>query len=410
MVEVTYALLTVSLILFFGFFAEFIFKRFHIPDILFLILLGFILGPYVTGYLKPEQFSSIAPFFTAFALLFLLYDGAFNIDLASFAKGLSISIWVTLFNFFVSAMAISGILVLLKFDIRIALLAGFILGGVSSAFVIPTLKQLNVKGEIYSVLTLESALTDVLCIVFAFTVMEIIKLNTFSFKVISGQIASLFAVAGIIGIISGAVWIIIVRRVLKQNKSYIATIAYLLLVYVITEYLGGNGAIASLFFGLVLKNSKQLINVFRIIIRKKANSKKEVNGYEVGLATPTEQLFYSQISFFLKTFFFVYIGILFNIRDIKVLLIGAVLAIAIMLARNLSKFVSKRFDNEHRELIKSIFARGLAAAAIAQVVMLNKIEGAMIIQNITYTVIIFTILLSSIKIYLLKRKIPTEQN
>lgn len=403
MVEVAYALLTVSLILFFGFFAEFIFKRFHIPDILFLILLGFILGPFVTGYLKPEQFSSIAPFFTAFALLFLLYDGAFNIDLASFAKGLSISIWVTLFNFFISAIAISGILALLKFDIRIALLTGFILGGVSSAFVIPTLKQLNVRGEIYSVLTLESALTDVLCIVFAFTMMEIIKLNTFSFKVVSGQLASLFAVAGIIGLISGAVWIIIVRRVLKQNKSYVATIAYLLLVYVVTEYLGGNGAIASLFFGLVLKNSKQLINIFRTIIRKKS-AKKEANGYEVSLATPTEQLFYSQISFFLKTFFFVYIGILFNIRDIKGLLIGAVLAVAIMLARNLSKFVSKRFDNEHRELMKSIFARGLAAAAIAQVVILNKIEGAVIVQSITYTVITFTILLSSIRIYLLKRR------
>ena len=92
------------------------------------------------------------------------------------------------------------------------------------------------------------------------------------------------------------------------------------------------------------------------------------------------------------------------------MLIGAALAIAIMLTRNLSKFVSKRFDNEHRELIKSIFARGLAAAAIAQVVILNKIEGAVIIQNITYTVIIFTILLSSIKIYLLKRRMTIAQN
>lgn len=51
MVDVTYALLAVSLILFFGFLAEFIFKRFNIPDILFLIILGFILGPFVLNYI-----------------------------------------------------------------------------------------------------------------------------------------------------------------------------------------------------------------------------------------------------------------------------------------------------------------------------------------------------------------------
>lgn len=290
-----------------------------------------------------------------------------------------------------------------KFSIAISLLTGFILGGVSSAFVIPLLKQLNVKGGIYTVLTLESALTDVLCIVFAFTMMEIINLNTFNFKIISGQLASLFAVAGVIGVIIGIIWIIIITKVLKHNKPYMITIAYLLLVYVITEYLNGNGAIAALFFGLILKNSKQLTSIFRGIVTKKRNL-KDTNIEGISVTTPTEQLFYSQISFFLKTFFFVYIGILFNIKDIRILIIGIILAIAIMLSRNLSNLVTKGFKVEDRTLINSIFARGLAAAAIAQVVLQRGIEGASIISGITYTVIIFSILLSSIKVYLFKKR------
>ena len=48
--DVVIVLLAVSLILFFGFFAEFIFKRLSIPDILFLIVLGFVIGPNVLGY------------------------------------------------------------------------------------------------------------------------------------------------------------------------------------------------------------------------------------------------------------------------------------------------------------------------------------------------------------------------
>ena len=403
MIEVNSALLAISLILFFGFFAEFIFKRFHIPDILFLILLGFALGPHALKYINPQQLSSFAPVFTAFALLFLLFDGAFNIDLASFSKGLSFGILITLFNFFASVIAITLILILFKFQFSYALLTGFILGGISSAFVIPMLKQLNVKGEVYSILTLESALTDVLSIVFSFTMIEIIKLNTFNFKLVASQLSSLFAVAGFIGIIAGIIWIIIVTKVFKHNKSYMITIAYLILVYAITEYLNGNGAIASLFFGLMLKNSKKLISVFSAIVHRN-NPEKSNNDYSVSITTPTEQLFYSQISFFLKTFFFVYIGILFNINNKLALIIGIILAIAIMLTRNLSSFLTKRFKDSDRRLINSIFASGLAAAAIAQVLVLKKVDNAALISSIAYTFITFTILLSSVRIFLLRKK------
>ena len=48
------------------------------------------------------------------------------------------------------------------FSFSISILTGFALGGVSSAFVIPVLKGMGIKSKIYSLLTLESALTDVL--------------------------------------------------------------------------------------------------------------------------------------------------------------------------------------------------------------------------------------------------------
>src|SRR3989338_3738503 len=110
MVEaVVYHLLGVALILLFGYFAEFMFKKVNVPDVLFLILLGFVLGP-VLKYVTPEQIEGIAPFFTAFALLFVLFDGAFSLDFKSLAKGFSSSIVVTAFNFFVSTIVIAAVL------------------------------------------------------------------------------------------------------------------------------------------------------------------------------------------------------------------------------------------------------------------------------------------------------------
>ncbi|PIN87229.1 hypothetical protein COV19_00715 [Candidatus Woesearchaeota archaeon CG10_big_fil_rev_8_21_14_0_10_44_13] len=421
MVDTVSVMLGVGVILFLGFFAEFLFKKINIPDVLFLIIIGFAIGPYGFGYVNPESVKEYAPLFTTFALLFLLYDGAFNINLKSLARGAVKSLKVTFFNFFVSSIMICLVMLIIRYDFLTSLLTGFILGGVSSAFVMPLLKQLKVEGEIYSVLALESAITDVLCIVFAFTVMEVISLNVFNFQVMISKIAALFAIAGLVGIIAGIVWIIIVARVFKEHKSYMITIAYLLLIYWFTEFLQGNGAIAALFFGLMLKNSKELAQLFGRIANKKEKGDNvsmhsedkaaEFNGkYSISATTESEQFFYSQISFFLKTFFFVYIGLLFNLSDTRILLLGGTIAVMIMMSRMLSKFITKEYNEYHRKLIQSIFARGLAAAAIAQVVFINKIPYAEDIIGITYAVIVFTIILSSVRVFILAFGHTSKQN
>lgn len=390
MVEILTTFIVISAIIFFGFFAEFLFSRFKIPDVLLLIAFGFLLGPYVLKLVMPQSLANIAPIFTAFALLFLLFDGAFNIDLVSFARGLGKGMIITLYNFFLSSVIVALVSMLFGFDMSHALLIGFILGGTSSVFVIPIIQNLKIKKETYSILTLESAITDVLCIVFALTAIQIITLNTFTMNVALSKIASLFAVAGFFGVIAGVVWIILVNKILKKNKSYMLTIAYLLFLYTITEYLNGNGAIATLFFGLMLRNSKKITSLLK--------------GEEAfSVTTPTEKLFYSQISFFLKTFFFVYIGILLDFSNIKALIIGALLAAAVTMLRNTNYIFTKEFLPYDRKIINSVFARGLAAAVLAQLAIQHNLQNAELIAKIVFAFIMFTIILSSVRIYLVNK-------
>ncbi|MBN2518629.1 MAG: cation:proton antiporter, partial [Candidatus Altiarchaeota archaeon] len=199
-------------------------------------------------------------------------------------------------------------------------------------------------------------------------------------------------------------WILLIAKVFKQYRSYMLTIAYLILIYVVTEFLGGNGTIAALFFGLVLGNSKKLTSLVGEIILRETEKRNILKPKKDGITvvSNTEMFFYSQISFFLKTFFFVYVGLLLNTSDTVSIAIGLGIAIAIMVMRYSSLFITRAYMEFDRSLISSTFARGLAAAVIAQEVVLNKIPNAEMIANITYSVIVFTIILSSINIFLVR--------
>ncbi len=411
MLDVVEILLVISLVLFFGFFAEFIFRKFNIPDVLFLIALGFVLGPTVLNYVSPDNIAGFAPVFTTFTLLFLLFDGAFNINLTSLVREFSESFVLTLYNFIISTIVATALVFGIGYFIGdgipflIALLAGFMLGGVSSSFVIPILKQVKVSPRLYSLLTLESALTDVFCIVFSLTVIELFRLGGFGLQTTLTQLASLFAVAGLVGLISGVIWIILILRVFKEH-NYIMTIAYLILIFVITEFLNGNGAIAALFFGLILNNSKQLSSIIRGILTKEKQEKRKALKGELGVSvtTPSEEYFYHQISFFLKTFFFVYIGILIDVSDWKAIVLGAVLSVALMFSRTASDLFTQKMLPESRSLVNSMFARGLAAAAIAQLALQAGLPGAAFIVKVVYVTITGTIILSSVRVFIVKSK------
>lgn len=414
--DVIAILLGVSLILFFGFFAEFIFKKLSIPDILFLIILGFVIGPYALGYVEPASIAQVAPVFTTFTLLFLLFDGAFNISLTSLIREFSESFTLTIFNFFVSSIIISVIMwfifhfvfQMVGLDaVLVSLLTGFALGGVSSAFVIPVLKQMNLKPRIYSLLALESALTDVFCIVFSIAVIEVFRIGSFGVKSALTDLVSQFAIAALVGVIGGVLWIVLILRFFKIH-NYMMTIAYLLFVFVLSDFLGGSGAIAALFFGLILRNSKQLSSIIRGILSDKAKEKKKALKGELGVSvtTPSEEYFYHQISFFLKTFFFVYIGILIDLSDWKALLIGIGLSFLLMGSRMSSLLLTKKFDPTNRSLVNAIFARGLAAAAIAQLALQAGVPHADFIVKVVFVTITGTIILSSIRVFLIKIRMP----
>ena len=405
--NVNTALLAFSLIAIFGFLSEALFRRTNIPDVLFLIILGFIIGPNGFGYTSPEDLASVAPVCTTFTLLILIFDGAFNINLSSLIREFSSSLILTIYNFVISTIVVGGIFYYIHqyhldgTTMMASMVIGFSLAGVSSSFVIPILSQIRVGGKLFSRLALESALTDVFCIVATLSVIEVYTTGIFGVQKTLTYLIELFAIAGFIGVLGGIIWIVI--RVFEE-QNYIITIAYLILVYLATEYFGGNGPIAALFLGLILNNSKQLSSIKEgILSRSVAEKQKAIQGYlGIEVTSASEKRYYNLISFFLKALFFIYVGILLDITDQTALVVGSILSVLIMITRMGSMPLTKGMQKDQRQLVNAVFARGLAAAVLIQAVIQAGMPGAEYMARVVYVVIIGTIILSSMRVYILR--------
>ena len=404
------ALLAISLIAIFGFVSEALFRRTNIPDVIFLIIFGFLIGPNGFGFTSPQQLANIAPVCTTFTLLILIFDGAFNINLASLIREFSSSLLLTVYNFIISTVVVGGLFYYIHtFHLEgttfiASMLIGFSLAGVSSSFVIPILSQIRVGGKLFSRLALESALTDVFCIVATLSVIEVYTTGIFGVQKTLTYLIELFAIAGFIGVLGGVIWIVI--KVFEE-QNYIITIAYLILVYLAAEYFGGNGPIAALFLGLILNNSKQLSSIKEGILSRSVSEKQKAIQGELGVevTSANEKRYYNLTSFFLKSMFFIYIGILFEITDKAALAVGAILSVLIMVTRMGSLFLTKGMAKQQRKLVNAVFARGLAAAVLIQAVVQANIPNAEYLSRVVYVVIIGTIILSSLKVFILRKNL-----
>ena len=100
--------------------------------------------------------------------------------------------------------------------------------------------------------------------------------------------------------------------------------------------------------------------------------------------------------------FFIYVGILLDITDQTALVIGCILSVLIMVTRLGSMPLTKGMTKGQRELVNAVFARGLAAAVLIQAVIQAGMPDAEYMARVVYVVIIGTIVLSSLRVYILR--------
>jgi cell volume regulation protein A len=118
--------------------------------------------------------------------------------------------------------------------------------------------------------------------------------------------------------------------------------------------------------------------------------------------TKAEKNFFSEIVFILKIFFFIYLGISIDFSQINAFIVGGIVVVLILVAR-WSTAVSLRpilkWSLSDARQVMSMFPRGLAAAILASVPMIQGIEGSEEVASIVNYTVFLSIILTSVMIF-----------
>jgi len=381
-------ILVIGLMVFFAHFLSLQFRRTNIPDVLVLMLIGILLGP-VLGIVSPDDFGKIGSLLATIALVVILFESGTSLDLNVLGKSLGTTGLLAIGCFILTSLIVAAVSWgSLGLGTLPAILLGVTLGGTSSAVVIPMVNALRLSEKPSTVLVLESALTDVLCIVGVFALLQIATQGEVAAgKLIGGVLAALvFATA--IGVLGGIGWLLVLGRVRDFPNTISSTLAYVFIVYGATEGLGFSGAIAALALGITLTNFEKF-GLHRI----PSLDRNIVPLNEVDIT------FYREAVFLLKTYFFVYLGISIHFGAPQFALAGLAMVVLVYATRlGLTRFVFRDPEYGLRDsAITSMLApKGLAAAVLAALPLQYGIAGGEVIRDVTYMVVLISILLSAI--------------
>jgi NhaP-type Na+/H+ or K+/H+ antiporter len=168
-------LLGIGIIIVLGITAQWLAWRFRLPSILLLLLFGFLAGP-VTHLLDPEELLGELLFpFVSVSVAIILFEGGLSLRRSEIkTTGHVIRNLVTVGAAVTWVIAAGGALLILGFDLPLALLFGAILVVTGPTVIIPLLKHVRPAAQISSIAKWEGIVNDPIGAILAVLVFEAI--------------------------------------------------------------------------------------------------------------------------------------------------------------------------------------------------------------------------------------------
>ena len=374
-----------SVLFFMGHALNWFFIKTKVPDLLILIILGFILGPSITGLIQPDlHLGQAGKVLSIITLIIILYEGGLHLSFKDLAESSLSALSLSLLSF-LSITVVATVVLLSVLPLMPAILVGVGIGSTSSAIVIPMVQPLSIQKQTKTVLSLESAFTDVLTIVIFLGLLEYLTAENSSGGKFFINLSSTPIMSVGIGVLAGIIWAFL-RKKTEVSRLPFAGEAAALLTYGILEFLSLNGAIGVLSLGFTLANINLLPPVVRDVLEDKP-------------VTTNELTLLSAVTFLLRTFFFLYLGLLIQIKGFSAILYAFSLTGLIFATRYLSirlVFKGKSFPRLDALTATAMGPRGLACAVLATLPLQRGLEDGEWIQNLIFAVIPLSILTTSL--------------
>ena len=388
-------LLAAGVVIFLGVAGEAFFKKTGIPDVAFLMVLGVIIGP-ILGIIQPEAVIQVVPYFAALALIIIMFDGGLNLDIKHVIKTAHFSFTLAILGFVLSVVIISvATHYALGWAWLESILLASIVGGSSSAIVFGLVRNIKISEETKSMLSFESALTDILATIIAFILFEAVLLGHFDLQTLEETLGRAIVVGLVLGFGVGIPWMYVSTKLGNAQHAYMLTLAILFVLFFLANSFGESGALTALVFGLMLGNKNHLAKILRFKLPR------------IEVDDPT----HNQLTFLVRSFFFVFVGLMASFGRIEYIVFGILVTVAVYFGRTFVGKITltKRFSRLDRAVTNSMIPRGLAAAVLATYPVTMGLENAE-----AYTEIIFFIILSSVIITTIglgkSKKIPPPES
>ncbi|MBU0692233.1 cation:proton antiporter [bacterium] len=380
----------IALIISIGFFGKWLFKVTRVPDALLLIGAGFALRT-LTG-VDSEIFQLAAPFFGAFALVVILFEGGLHLEFHHLLKSWKNALTLMSLVFTVSLVLVAALMhMVFRYPLLNAAVLGAALACTSAAIIIPLIREVKVNQELKTVLELESSLSDAFAVLITVTLLSI-ALDSNANSQIGMLIFSSLTGSLIIGTVAGFAWTWLMGKYLGgQQLTYLMTFAVMLLVYAVCEFVHSSGVFGVFLFGLAYSNGPHLLSRFWPKPRQKQKVWDDTDT-DVDIRS-----FHAELTFLVRTFFFVFLGLIFEPKEITLMLLTQAVSIYIMIlaARYMVVKVihlkGTAWEQRHSAKVLFLFMpRGLASAVLATLPIQYGLTGTASFVNITVLIILFT--------------------
>jgi potassium/hydrogen antiporter len=234
---------------------------------------------------------------------------------------------------------------------------------------------------------MESILSDPICIIASITLIKMILQPGTSLRDGISDIVSSFVLSSALGLAIGLSWTNILHRLRSHSYTYMISLAILLPSYILSENLigEGSGAMTALVFGLSITN-------YGYIMNKLGRPRK------VRINVRRLREFHEEIVFFIKSFFFVYIGVVVTLSW-KYTFVGFSIAILLVALRfGITSYLGKalHFSKEEYSISRVVFATGLPSFVMAQLPQLYDPSGSVFLTPGIYPDICMPIVLGTI--------------
>jgi len=373
----------IGLIFILGILTTIIAKKLKISNLLLLLITGLIIGNTKLSsldYFQPEGTFLVG--LAIFTLAIIVFDGSSRFSLREFdalsVKATEVSLLFMAFNMILTTIIINQFYYgFTGQGILLGAILGIVLSGTDPGSTFILLGDRPHK--VLQFLKIESIINTPIIVLLPFLLLDMINslkegMNLFNTAI---GFVTPFLQQIVVGIGAGMLIGLIIFKAMKkyysENLSPIAIIGAILITYVISENLGGNGVLAVAVVGLMFGNS---------YVKEKG----------------TLQEFSSLLSYALQILVFVLIGTIMKLKfDPYFWLTSLLILIGIMISRFLAIRISTNHDYSWKERIFMTLnmPKGIALAVVALTLAVTT-QGLELLVNFMIIITLFTLIISSI--------------